>query len=365
MPQMVEESFSVQNLSSKESILAYKKSLAKINCKSPYYCYELIANGQTYKQQLHFAVYDLDGVIIAVMPFILREIVINGKLTEYYDVSSPWGYNGPYFNQAATTENQIKFWEYLDSWYRENKVVSEFLRFNFLENYSAYTGNTIHTLYNVKGNIEDWDLFWTNQKPNTRNQFRKAEKLNLKFELHFDGVSKEKVNDFYKVYIGTMDRRDAVNSFYHSLDYFLGICDENPKKCAIGLVYENEIPISSEFFLVSDTTIYSFLGGTESSHFKKRPNEYLKINAIKWASENGLSYYMIGGGLSNSKEDNLYLYKKKYFPNDPDIDFYTGRKIVDLKVYEALMAQTGKSFDKESLSEQLKTGFFPAYREKK
>ncbi|UWX56093.1 hypothetical protein NYZ99_07250 [Maribacter litopenaei] len=74
--------------------------------------------------------------------------------------------------------------------------------------------------------------------------------------------------------------------------------------------------------------MYSFSGGTDSEYFKLRPNEYLKINAVKWAHGEEMDFYMIGGGLSNGSEDKLYQYKKKYFPLDDDIDFYTGRKII-------------------------------------
>ena len=351
-------------LKSSESIALYKKSVSSIDNNNPYYCYELLDNHLP-DQELHFFLYKLQDVVTVVMPFVLRKIRINDVATQYQDVTSPWGYNGPLFEPSVSKEVLEDFWLLVDRWYKENKVVSEFLRFNFSDNYNHYSGTPVHTLRNVKGNITDWDYFWSNLKSNTRNQFRKAEKEGLRFELHFGTIDITKVKAFYDVYIGTMDRRDAIDSFYHPLEYFTKFSDNNPGKCAIGLVYEKEQPISCELFLICNDTMFSFLGGTSADHFKLRPNEYLKINAIEWARTNGLKYYMIGGGLSNSETDNLYLYKKKYFPFDADIHFYTGRKIIDHAAYMDLVLQNNANNNQTVESKGIEEGFFPKYRERK
>ena len=359
MPNTLLESIPLNSL---ESISLYKQSIAIIDDNNPYYCYELLVNHLD-NQELYFFRYVINEEVSVVMPFILRDILHDDVKSGYYDVTSPWGYNGPLFHPSLSKELIEGFWVAVDAWYKENKVVSEFVRFNFSENYTFYTGETIHTLRNVKGKIADWDYFWSNLKSNTRNQFRKAKKEGLTFELHFGKIDEAKVKAFYDVYIGTMNRRDAIDSFYHPLEYFTEFCEKNPRKCAIGLVYENDLAISCELFLISDDTMFSFLGGTSSDHFKLRPNEYLKINAIDWARTQGLTYYMIGGGLSNSETDNLYLYKKKYFPFDDDIHFYTGRKIIDKQVYLKL---TNENSTDDTLSmeeiEKIEEGFFPRYR---
>lgn len=349
-------------LNSIEDINEYRQLLIEVGCNSPYYSYELLTSTEDEFQKLNFFAYRLpNGRLLAVMPFLLRQILLKNENTGLFDVSSPWGYNGPFFNNSAKKEEVIEFWKSVDDWYRSNNVVTEFLRLNFYGNHKNYSGTTVHTLFNVKGDITDWEKFWGNLKSNTRNQFRKAEKSGLNFEMYYKNIPLEKIKDFYAVYIGTMDRRDAIDSFYHQIDYFIKACENNSEKCAIGLVYLEENPISCEFFLISDDTMNSFLGGTDSKHFKLRPNEYLKINAVKWAGKFGLSYYMIGGGLSNGKEDKLYLYKKKYFPYDDDINFYTGRKVLLPKEYQHLVEATG--FRLKDSAMEIQDGFFPKYRE--
>ena len=346
-----------------ESVATYKNALNKISCESAYYCYELLNSGQNEYQELQFFLFESSETgLLAVMPFLMRKINIKGKETGYFDVSSPWGYNGPFFRNDISKEDRIGFWNTLDSWYRDHNVVSEFLRFNFFKNYEDYSGTAVHTLLNVKGNITNWEAFWSNLKSNTRNQFRKAEKTGLEFGQYYGDIDEQKIKDFYKVYIGTMDRRDAIDSFYHPVSYFIEFWRANPGKCAIGLVYFEGKPISGELFLISENTMYSFLGGTDSDYFKLRPNEYLKINAVKWAHGEGMEFYMIGGGLSNGPEDKLYQYKKKYFPLDDDIDFYTGRKIVLPQVYLELLRLNGQEEVREEALVNISSGYFPKYR---
>lgn len=361
---MVQYKLEAYELSTAKNIEKYRQTLEALECGSPYYLFELInAVIDNKNDKLNCFVFKEGTSDLVIMPFILRKINIENAPDEVFDVSSPWGYNGPYIKNGIDKELLFEFWKAVDAWYLENKIVSEFVRFGFDMNQSNFSGTVVHTLFNVKGDVTNWETFWGNLKPNTRNQFRKAGKIGLKFEMHFNQIEVQKIEDFYKVYIGTMDRRSAVDSFYHDLEYFINICDNNSGKCAIGLTYLDDMPISTEFFLISDDTIFSFLGGTDSNHFKARPNEFLKINAIEWGKENGLKYYMIGGGLSNSKEDNLYLYKKKYFPNDPDIDFYTGRKIVNQELYKELC---GLTMQRESIvaENDISLGFFPKYRQK-
>lgn len=353
----------VQALDSQENIDLYKKSLEHLNCICPYYSYELLLSDENENQRLHFFSFNSeDGMLIGLMPFLIRDIFIHNENMYLKDVSSPWGYNGPFFKENTHSVIKKDFWAQVDKWYNDNNIVSEFIRFNLYDHYQEYSGDTIHTLYNVRGDISNWELFWSNLKSNTRNQFRKAAKLGLTFELAHKDIEKKHIKAFYDLYIGTMDRRDAKDFFYHPLEYFYQLWEKNKDKCAIGLVYKNGIAISTELFLLTDTTVYSFLGGTDADYFKLRPNEFLKINAIQWAGKAGFTYYNIGGGLSNSLEDNLYLYKRKYFPLDEDVDFYTGRKVINVHAYEKLVQQnTTRKTD--IVNKDFTIGFFPKYRE--
>ncbi len=135
---------------------------------------------------------------------------------------------------------------------------------------------------------------------------------------------------------------------------------ENKEHAAICTVYFEDMPIASELLLVSEKEIYSFLGGTDDRFFEKRPNDFLKVEALNWARLHHKEFYVLGGGYGY--EDGIFKYKKSFFPNDV-VPYYTGRKILNHKAYSHLVAQASKYRKSRDLGE-LTPGdesFFPLY----
>jgi hypothetical protein len=273
------EGFTAESLETEVGIRRYKQYVKELGSDNPYYSLELLKSNEVNQKLLCFYYSSFNG-LEALMPIQLRKILIHGIDTGYYDMSSPYGYNGPLFCKDADESTILEFWKALDVWYRKNKVVSEFVRFNLDGNYAHYNGTAFHTLSNVRGNISDLDVFWRHLRPKIRNHFRTAEKEGLVFEQHHQNIPIIKIEHFYQLYIGTMDRRLADKSFYHKLSYFVDFYKNNPDKVAIGLVYLHGVPISSELFLLSSNTMFSYLGGTNSDFFHLKSNEFLKIKAI-------------------------------------------------------------------------------------
>ena len=355
------QEFKVLTISAPEEIEQYRELLKNAGNNWPYFRYELINVRTVGDSALMCFVYSLDEEPVVLMPFYKRPIILDNELTGYYDVISPWGYAGPIYKGKADAEVATAFWEHADQWYHANNVVSEFLRFNFQENHLYYSGSVIHTLYNVRGVIREKEEIWDNLQSKTKNKVRNAYKNNLEFSMFHGKISPEQVSEFYEIYISTMDRNTASDSFYHELTYFQEFVKNNFDGCAIGMVYKEGKAISTELFLISEDTIYSYFGGTLSEYFKLRPNDFLKMEAMDWMRKKGLKYYVIGGGLK--EYDSLYQYKKKFFRFDDDLSFLTGRKIVNLKVYKELVGRTSPGFPISELTQDsVNEGFFPKYR---
>ena len=240
-------------------------------------------------------------------------------------------------------------------------MVSEFIRFNFADNHRDYSGTVLHTLSNIRGRLLTEEEVWNNFKRSVRKNYRKAVSSNLEFKVFHQPIPKDKVHEFYTIWKGTMQRHEADDSYYHSLEYFENFVSENQDCCALALVYdENGKPISTELLLLSNDTMFSFLGGTNAEYFHLRPNDLLKIEAMNWARNQGFEFYILGGGLSDG--DSLYQYKKKFFPEEPEISFCTGRKILDPEVYDELSRRSGNDLGSESGMGDISEGFFPVYR---
>lgn len=290
------ETLQVFEITSPEEIEKYKRVLREVNHDWPYHRFELLNVRLNPEAKLICFVFERNGEPLVLMPIYLRPVVIHGKKTDYFDVSSPWGYTGPLFKGEIEQQTASAFWSLVDQWYHDNKVVSEFIRFNFLNSHLFYSGTVVHTLFNVKGELKEDQIIWDNLQSKTKNKIRNAYKNDLEFSMFHGDVPEEKVKEFYDIYISTMDRNEAVDSFYHEVDYFQDFVRNNPDCCAIGLVYKDGKAISTELFLLREDTIFSFLGGTFSDYFRLRPNDFLKMETIKWARDKGLKYYVIGGG---------------------------------------------------------------------
>lgn len=290
------------------------------------------------------------------MPFILREITCKG-FTNYYDVTSPYGYSGPLFNEDMSRAYLLDFWEAVDNWYKANNVITEFIRFSLSLNHQFYTGKLVSTLNNVKGYIqEEKAVQWDSFKAKVRNNYRKAVANNLTIKIVNTPDDLEHVKVFHNIYIKTMTRLNADKSYFYSLSYFENIIRLNKNNYAIAYVYKDDVAISAELIFISGETLYSYLGGTLSDYFDCRPNDFLKIQVMKWARANGHKYYVLGGGRNNN--DSLYKYKKTFFPNDEDVIFYTGRKVVNPEVYKAIINAANIPQDTSGAV----SNYFPKYR---
>ncbi|QLG46683.1 GNAT family N-acetyltransferase [Costertonia aggregata] len=326
---------------------------------NPYYMLNYFSHHQ--KKDVGLIAFELkkNDESVAVMPMVKRKI----PNTDFFDVISPYGYSGPIFKYNDDFSIPVKFWDLVDTWYRENDIITEFVRFSLNQNHKSYSGECFPTLDNVNGkllgNFEDqWERFL----PKVRNNYRKSLKYNLKIKFFDKNNIKEKhIRDFYTIYVNTMKRNDAQAFLFFSLDYFNNLVLSNPEKFVLCTVYNKKIPISTELIIVKDSYIHAFLGGTEEEYFHLRPNDFLRVEVIKWAIEMGKKNYILGGGVRNN--DGLYKSKKALFPKDNDVMFYTGRKIIDKKKYQELNHKLLGA--KVNNTEGEINDFFPIYRQVK
>ena len=339
--------------------------LSKVNLfKEIYPFYKIIAGniGELKEDQLGYFTLEENGNILVLMPFILREIEHKVDGETYFDVISPYGYSGPLYSQNTSRGYLLDFWTLVDLWYEKNRVVCEFIRFSLNSNYQFYSGKLVPTLSNVKGYIlQDEKTQWDAFKSKVRNNYRKAVSNELRFEIIQDSTNINAVECFYTVYIETMKRIGATKEYFYSLEYFKNIVQQNKDNYALAFVYKDDVIISVELILILRKTMYSYLGGTLADYFNYRPNDFLKIEVMNWARKIGHEYYVLGGGRKD--DDNLYQYKKTFFPNDEDVVFYTGRKVINKKVYKTLdnMVNGPKDADAPKSKISSKT-YFPIYR---
>lgn len=343
----------VKKINTIEEIETYKKLLSNYWDNNAYYTYEYLKYYENEHDQLRYFLLNIDGIPNTIMPFYLRDI----KDKTFKDVITPYGYGGPLCKSCNDTKVLTKFWELADKWYRKNNIVSEFVRFNLKGNHTNYSGELTKTLLNVKGEIKKTEEDqWTAFSTKVRNNYRKAKQHDLTFKIYKGNtITDSVIENFHKVYIETMSRNNAKKIYYFPKHYFEQIIRANLDSFAIAKSYKNNIVASVELIIINKDTLYAFLGGTRATYFECRPNDYLRVEILKWAVKNNKKYYVLGGGITNG--DGLYKSKKVFFPKDDDAIFYTGRKIINKEIYDSLSEPIISATEFNEAC-----NYFPAYR---
>lgn len=272
---------------------------------------------------------------------------LKGKIEigRYYDLISPYGYGGFWGN--------VSDWNKLNRVYSaycaENHYVCEFVRFElFSDYYRHYDGEVETRTHNVVRSLKmSLDEMWMDFKQKVRKNVNRANTYDLDIIIE---NTDEHLEDFLRIYYGTMDRTDAEGKFYFSKCFYEDINKMKDNVMYFYVVSKGRI-ISTELVIYGAENVYSYLGGTDREYFDMRPNDFLKYEIIKWAKEKGLKNFVLGGGYG--ADDGIFQYKLCLAPHGM-CDFYIGRKVFNNEAYDRLVALR--------LGENLNKKYFPLYR---
>lgn len=286
--------------------------------------------------------------------FILRDITqsIDGK--HFYDISSPYGYGGPYIVEcdADKKEELVRVYEKQFSAYcQKNDIVSEFIRFHpivqnaldFKELYQAqYDRHTVGT------DLTCDDPIQMEFSKSARKYIRRAIKTGITWDVI---EAPDDVSEFVGIYYSTMDRDKATGFYYFPKEYFeecVRLFGE--RIILVRAIYESKV-IAEGFYITYENTIHAHLSGTLKEYIHLSPAYMIKYATAVWGKEHGYKLIHYGGGTSNDPENSLFQFKCK-FTKETLFDFYVGKKIWNPEIYQRLVNLTGKH----------DTEFFPTYR---
>ncbi len=289
--------------------------------------------------------------------FILRPVKWELDDKTWYDIVTPYGYGGPVTLECSDMEKLMEAYrEAFTSFCLENNIVCEFIRFHLFDNVDVrehYYGETVNVLDNVVVNTApDYETIRMNYEHKVRKNVNKA--INNELEMCIE-QSLDHLDDFLDIYYATMDRNQASDYYYFKRSYFEDIARLLPENYIYFHVMKDGKVISTELVLCSKDYAYSFLGGTDEEYYAMRPNDFLKDAIIRWCSDTGRKFFVLGGGYH--KDDGIYRYKRS-FTKASDVPFFTGRAILNRDVYDRLVdlrALEDPEFDRDS-------EYFPLYR---
>jgi hypothetical protein len=279
-----------------------------------------------------------------------------------YDIASPYGYAGPAahvthpeLNDAIWRGFVVEFHEFCV----RNNIVSEFVRLNpFLKNHEALSnvadgikesGTVVHVDLTA-----DEDVIWKNLKKSNRNSVTNARRENVEISRT---KNREDMDEFYKIYNESMDRRNAKKMYYFPREFYDLLFDLLKENISLFVAKHEGKIISASLFIGKENFIHYFLSGGRPETRYLGANNLLLYEAILWAKEQGYKIFNLGGGYQ--KGDSLFRFKSTF--SKATATFYTYRKVHDARKYQALCAARD-GYNKSIEKSLIESDYFPKYR---
>ena len=287
--------------------------------------------------------------------FIIREIPIKVNENTYYDIVTPYGYGGPIVEKCLGNREDLvlKYEKAFTQFCKDKNIVSEFVRFHPIEN-NARDFKKIYTIQYLRPTLgTNLDISDNPIEKEFSKSCRKTIRQVLKKGITYKIIENiEDFTEFKRIYYLNMDRKNADEYYYFGDEYFEKMNRYfHDNLIQVHAIYENKV-VAAGLYYIYDKTIHAHLSGTDTKYLHLSPAYILKYATVLWGKEKGYSLIHYGGGTSNSLEDSLYLFKKKFSQNT-EFDFYIGKKIWNKEIYDKLCQIKGIDENEE---------FFPAYR---
>lgn len=297
-------------------------------------------------------VYEEGNNFIAI-PLLKREI----QDSEYYDMSSVYGYSGPISNKAfhklpseLVTNFRASFLEFL----KEEKIVTVFSRLNPFFNQDELMEDFGGVVDNGKVVVLDLSIPLDEQRKSYQERvYRKVKNLRKKGFYVKEANTKEDVKIFTSIYTLNMLRVDATATYYFDEAYFEALLNSDEFDARLIFVYDkNDYPVCGEIVAITNGVLHAHLLATREEYLSDSPAKLLTEEITIIGRELGVKYYNLGGGFG-FKEDSLFRWKANF--SGLTFDYRSWRFVANQEIYKSLLT-------KQEIEPDTEVDFFPLYR---
>jgi hypothetical protein len=291
-------------------------------------------------------------------PFFLRPIrswSLHEKVApRLWDAVSP-DFAGPLAHGEPTPSLAMEFPKRLSRWACSQSIVTEFIH---LHPWHAFTGALLDHCLQFDREIVYVDLSWPEERlwqasltHACRKNVNRSQRENVRV---FEAQTIDDIREFHRIYIQTMEDRNALQHYYLSLDYFTMIFEQLRGSARFVLAeYRNQV-VAGTLYLYDRDDVYSYLGGADVSFQQVRPTNAIVYDTILWAKRQGRKRLILGGGYSPN--DGIFRFKSSFSP--ARAKFFVYRRIHLPETYATLCRSWSSIFGKDAQS----TAYFPPYR---
>ncbi|WP_061222012.1 GNAT family N-acetyltransferase [Leptospira weilii] len=278
--------------------------------------------------------YQRDALIF-VYPYIKLIVPIQG-CEGYFDISSPYGYAGPYMNTSDVTFlNEAE--GVLLGYFNQLGIVTEFIRYHYLYNRDVFFKINIHNIPNrtiVVLNLSSGvDYIWEKEfSKKCRNLHRKTEKEGFEFKFSDREID---VEIFWNMYIQTMDNAQAEVFYYFEKEYIEETIRTLGSRIKLCNVVKEGVTYATALFYLNNGVVTYYLSARNFNYPKVNANSYLLSKMILWASDQGYVVFNLGGGTDNNPKNGLLAFKKNFSTFTPT--FCVGKRIHRQDIYDKII----------------------------
>lgn len=309
----------------------------------------------------HCFIYRLaNGLVL--YPFLLRrinDVSLFHDIEECRDIITPYGYGGPLYSSTDESLLPRLARDFLDSFHEychEHRIVSEFARLHpLLDNHRILSkSNKVfhHETVYIDLRQSERDL-WKEIRKGHKSSIRKALRFQVKVVRDED---RKYIQEFHKLYAETMRRQRASPSYFFPLSFFEDTLELLGRHASLFVALHDGKVVTAAIFLHYGDYIHYHFSGSDADSLDLCANHLLIYEVAKWAQQQGVKYFHLGGGLQPN--DNLYMFKSGF--SNKRAPFYTYRCIHDSALYQQLVQR--KLEDERLSGGAVDEEFFPRYR---
>ena len=286
-------------------------------------------------------------------PFMLNklEYIGNYKLPIAHTyIKSVYGYTGPIIQKNNFAFLQI-INEQLNAFYKKEKVLFEFIRFNpFLNNQVDYNLSFQVDIHHEKDYIyvdlnKNYSTIHALYSKSFKNNINKAKRLKLKSATQItDSIWKQ----FCELYMDHMKNKKADEYYYFGNLYFEELRKLVNTNGQLFYILVDDQLIASTLFLYSGKIVYSHHSTRDIHHpLAGIANKLIHDDAVQFFKEKSYNKLMLGGGIGSEKEDSLLNFKLSI--SKDNIPFMLGKKIIDKENYTKYLEIWQKTYPELSI----------------
>ena len=270
----------------------------------------------------------------ALYPFLMKRVPEavggNGEI----DLETAYGYGGPAFFNLKS-EQIGEFYRLMNDWAAENRVVSEFIRFNPLTSFQTCVDPACQVSHNritVSIDLTAGPEAVLNGCSAARlRNWKKAGRLGLSLRRLADPA------EFAPLYAQTMQRLEARAYYRFSQQYFAALAALPEESCFYAGAFTADGRLAAAaIYLLEQTSAHYHLGASDQQLLHTQANAFLMLEFARRLCGTGRQLLHLGGGLSLADDDSLFRFKSGFSAQRHD--FFIGRRILDQQKY-ALFSQ--------------------------